>query len=120
MRVSLDEALGLFNKWKSESIPVLGVLRMASAALTFGGFINDVTPHGLVLSHYLQPEVKSMEFILGLDSVVGFGYQDLREAPVHVRQKFAGRIVAVLTVQAQSFDCCLYEMEKPSQAEPEA
>lgn len=112
MTVSREDAFGLLSKWKSESTPVAGVLTLDGVGVTFGGFITDLLSYALVVTQFLKPEFKCVEVLIGLDSVINFEYQDLREAPAHLGEKFKGKIAAVLVIHLPTAQCCLYEMEK--------
>jgi hypothetical protein len=113
MIVSREEAFGLLSKWKSESIPVAGLLRVDGVGVTFGGFITDLQPQGFVVAQMLESGRKAVEVLIGFDKAEGFEYQDLREAPPDLREKLQGSIAALMAIKLPTADCCLYEMMRP-------
>lgn len=64
MTVSREDAVGLLSKWKSESIPVTGLLRVDGVGVTFGGFITDLLPQGFVVAQMLESGRMAVEVLI--------------------------------------------------------
>jgi hypothetical protein len=114
MTVSREESFELLSKWKSESIMVTGQLFVEGVAITFGGFIMDLQPQGFVVAQMPESGGEAVEVLIALDSVTSFDYQDLREAPPSLREKFDGTVAALMAIKLPSAHCCLYEMVRPA------
>ena len=107
MIISREEAVELFNKWKTESTPLTGIL-VGDAAVRFSGVITELNPSGLVVSQTL-PSGQTDEVMIGFHRVRSYDYQDSREAPPEIQEKVAGKIVSVLEMTFDTSTVMLYE-----------
>jgi hypothetical protein len=115
MSISFEEALGLLSKWKTESTPVIGVVVFDGGGGTFWGFITELDPNGFVVAQQPTPESKSIEMLFALGQASEFDYQDLREAPEHIRASIRGKVSSLLSMKLGTSALCLYEMERPEE-----
>lgn len=114
MTLSFDEALGLLSKWKTESMPVVGVVAFDGGGGTFWGFITDLDSNGFVVAQQASRESKALEMFFALGQASEFDYQDIREAPEEVRSRLAS-IVAVLQMRIGTSALTLFEKEQLTQ-----
>ena len=92
-------ALGLFGKWKSESIPVIVIGYGDGFAVVFSGSILEVAPYEIVLARKGQTqEARSAQVTADLLPAQHFEYLDLREAPEDVKERWGGFITGTLAV----------------------
>jgi len=112
MIVSREDAVGLLSKWATESTPVWVVAFAAGAAvISFIGSITDLRSDGFVIAH----QGGHGDAVFRLDGLVGFDYQDIREADQFVQEKLGKKVVSSLHMWAESSNYYISEMVTPMQ-----
>ncbi|MDR3699303.1 MAG: hypothetical protein P4L56_06675 [Candidatus Sulfopaludibacter sp.] len=110
MTVSLEDAVRLLMKWKTEETPV-GVVVIAGALSTsFSGFISDCSPDAFTVINLTGKGERLAELTAGIRERPTFEYKEVREAQEHMRARLAGKIASALTIRMDSgLECTLYE-----------
>jgi hypothetical protein len=94
---SLDEAVRLLSKWATDSTKVSAVLIVDGIAVSFDGFIAQLSPDTLVIA---QRKTPSTNVIIGLGKVLTFNYVESQT------QNFT----SCLTMESATWKCLLYEV----------
>jgi hypothetical protein len=115
MTVSLGESRDLILKWKGESTPILVTVDSDDGfTFKFSGSIAELFPHGFVMVRYTaQPKMCADLTVIMLDAS-SFEYQDLREAPQEMQEKFEGTILGILAFKLKGSTIVLYELQSRS------
>jgi hypothetical protein len=101
MHVSSEDSLSLLSKWQTESTPVSIVfVSTEGVSFSFSGIVAEVTSTGIVVQ-----SPGTCEFIIDLDGVANWEYEDSREAPSH-RKEFASTVVSLLGVTFKTGGRC--------------
>lgn len=114
MTVSPEEAIDLALKWRSESSPILAFVDSPDGfTFELSGSMAEVHPHGFVIARYTKAPLMCAHLIVVLLDASSFEYQDLREAPAPLREKFEGVIVGLLSFRLRGSSVILYELQPP-------
>jgi hypothetical protein len=99
MTASLEEALGLFKKWESESLPVIAFGDSDGFAVVVSGTIVEVTPTTIVLARKgSESDNRSAQIIIGILAASHFEYLDARETPQNVQAMWGKLITGALGI----------------------
>ena len=111
MAISLDEVLGLFNKWLTERTALMGISTSTGLSVIFLGVFTRYDSESCRLSATADG-VGPLNVFIFPRHVVDFEYQDVHEAPEQARDLLMGRgVVAVLIARFPTSTLALYEME---------
>jgi hypothetical protein len=109
--------MDLLLKWKSESSPILASVDSPDGfTFKLSGSIAEVYPTGFVIARYTKPPLMSADLIAVLLDAHSFEYQDLREAPLPMREKFEGLILGLLAFHMRESEVVIYELKSPENA----
>lgn len=105
LKISISDALALFQKWNSDSTEIVGILEgvLLNPVLKFRGVIAVLSNDGLAVKG--EP---SFELFIKF-SEVEFEYQDSREAPPRLGEWAASNFVGLLVVTSQFWRCSFFE-----------
>jgi len=104
MIVSITEARELLNKFASGSGSIAVVSDLAFVA--FVGSIKVVASNGIVIAHRDGKELLT----ISLNNMPVCEYEDLREAPERIRQKYESSVVSMLSLKSTTVTCVIYEL----------
>ena len=111
MTASLEEALGLFNKWKSESTALMVTVEGSGFGFRFVGSISYVTPSGIVVSRQGDTVGSfTANASIGLKAVRHFEYLDIREAPEDVKHNWGRVLLGTLGVDLPASRWAFHEL----------
>ena len=108
MIISREEAVGLFNKGKTESTPLAGLL-VGGVMVRFFGVITELSSSGLVVSQSLSSGRQAVEVMIGFRTVKSYDYKDPSKDASEIQPTFAGEVASVLEMTFAASTVWLYE-----------
>jgi hypothetical protein len=111
MTISREEGLSLLNKWRAESIKVIGVLVSSLVVVGFEGFITLTSDSALIIQQSRKPEAKEMRLVVvNLAQAISFDYGDQREIDLgSLAKDLIGVIESALMVELPDGKLCIIE-----------